>query len=50
MNEDFEGEEEGDTLGGADIDFRDFLGPAELFRALARAGEGRIGEDDSAPD
>ena len=45
--------DKGNTCGGADIDFRDFgAGRAgtEDLRARGRTGEGRMGEDDSAPD
>lgn len=40
------GEDESNTWGGADIDFLDFRGAT----FLRRTGDGRMGEDDSAPD
>ena len=48
----FGGEGE-DICGGADIDLRDLRGGRVVtidLRARARVGDGRTGEEDSAPD
>lgn len=42
------GEEGGESCGGADIEWRDFL--VTLLRAVLRMGDGRVGDEDSAPD
>lgn len=44
------GEENGRTCGGAEDDFLDFLVPILLRAALTFAGEGRAGDESSAPD
>lgn len=44
------GEENGRTCGGADEDFLDLLVPRLLRAARTLAGEGRAGDESSAPD
>ena len=44
------GEEGSDIWGGADIDLRVLRGPTLVLDALGFTGEGRTGEEDSAPD
>lgn len=44
------GEENGRTCGGADEDFFDLLVPRLLRAALTLVGEGRAGDESSAPD
>ena len=59
MNEDVGGEkgdaldlggDEGGISGGAEIDFLDFREDTGFRPALVRTGDGRTGEEDSAPD
>jgi len=38
------------SCGGAEVDFRVLRGAAPVLEALGLTGDGRAGEEDSAPD
>jgi len=44
------GDEDSNISGGADIDLRDLRSDPLCLEVLGRIGDGRMGEEDSAPD